>query len=249
MFTLDQVVPWGRSFDEYRRMFALCDADLERSVLGCADGPASFNAEATRRGAKVISADPLYRFATSEIRDRIEATSEQILEQTRRNADEFVWDTIRSIDELGAVRMGAMRSFLEDFESGKRQGRYVDAALPTLSFPDASFDLALCSHFLFLYTEQLTAKFHQAAIRELCRVAAEVRIFPLLALGGRPSSHVTPVSEYLRHRGLSVTIETVPYEFQRGGNQMMRVQVISATVVNGALPQAAVADTVCDPLA
>ena len=185
MFTLDEVVPWGRSFDEYRRMFALCDADLQRSVLGCADGPSSFNAEATRRGAKVISADPLYRFANAEIRERIEATSEQILEQTRRNVDEFVWDTIRSIDELGAVRMEAMRSFLEDFESGKRQGRYVDAELPTLSFPDASFDLALCSHFLFLYTEQLTAAFHQAAIRELCRVAAEVRIFPLLALGGR----------------------------------------------------------------
>ena len=44
MFALDQVVPWGRSFDEYRRMFALTDADLSRVILGCGDGPASFNA-------------------------------------------------------------------------------------------------------------------------------------------------------------------------------------------------------------
>ncbi len=49
MFTLDQVVPWGRSFDEYRNMFALADTDLRSKILGCADGPESFNAEATQR--------------------------------------------------------------------------------------------------------------------------------------------------------------------------------------------------------
>lgn len=48
----------------------------------------------------------------------------------------------------------------------------------------------------------------------------------LLALGGRQSSHVNPVSEHLRSRGLNVTIEAVPYEFQRGGNQMMRVRAM-----------------------
>ena len=44
MFTLATVVPWGRTFDEYRRMFALTNADAAGGVLGCADGPASFNA-------------------------------------------------------------------------------------------------------------------------------------------------------------------------------------------------------------
>jgi hypothetical protein len=34
MFTLDHVVPWGRSFDEYRRMFALTSEDLDRRILG-----------------------------------------------------------------------------------------------------------------------------------------------------------------------------------------------------------------------
>ena len=29
MFTLDQVVPWGRSFDEYRSMFAIDEADFQ----------------------------------------------------------------------------------------------------------------------------------------------------------------------------------------------------------------------------
>jgi hypothetical protein len=34
MFTLDQFVPWGRSFDEYRRMFALTDEDLRLKRSG-----------------------------------------------------------------------------------------------------------------------------------------------------------------------------------------------------------------------
>jgi hypothetical protein len=41
-FTLDKVVPWGRSFDEYVRMFDLTPADLGKRILGCGDGPASF---------------------------------------------------------------------------------------------------------------------------------------------------------------------------------------------------------------
>ena len=42
MFTLEQVVPWGRSFDEYCNMFALSSDDLALRILGCGDGPASF---------------------------------------------------------------------------------------------------------------------------------------------------------------------------------------------------------------
>src|SRR5688572_9915115 len=145
MFTLEQVVPWGRSFDEYCRMFALDDDDLGLRILGCGDGPASFNAEATRRGATVISCDPIYRCEAVQIRQRIAATYDQIIEQTRRNVDAFVWDPIASVDELGRVRMTAMEEFLDDFSRGRAEGRYVEAELPALPFDDSSFDLALCS--------------------------------------------------------------------------------------------------------
>src|SRR5262245_50109846 len=155
MFTLDRVVPWGRSFAEYRQMFALTGDELALRIVGCGDGPASFNAEATRRGATVVSCDPIYRYDVDQLRGRIAATYDEILEQTRRNADEFVWTTIRSVDELGEVRMAAMNAFLDDYPAGRAAGRYIDAELPLLPFGDSSFDLALCSHFLFLYTAQL----------------------------------------------------------------------------------------------
>jgi hypothetical protein len=223
MFTLDQVVPWGRSFAEYERMFALTEDDLQSTILGCADGPASFNAEATRRGMNVVSCDPLYGLSAAQVQDRITATYDQVLEQTRRNAGEFVWDTIRSVEELGRVRMAAMQIFLEDYEKGRAERRYIAAQLPVLPFPDASVDLALCSNFLFLYAGHLDEAFHLAGIRELCRIATEVRIFPLLALDNRRSPHVEPAIAALRSTGYNASIELVPYEFQRGGNQMLRI--------------------------
>lgn len=233
MFTLDSVVPWGRSFDEYRSMFALSERDLGLTILDCGGGPASFNAEGTRGGRSIVSCDPLYQFDVPDIESRIQATSDQILEQTRRNQTEFVWTTIRSVAELGKVRLSAMRTFLDDYPAGRLAGRYVSGELPALPFADRSFELALSSHFLFLYTEQFDESFHRAAIVEMCRVADEVRVFPLLALGAVPSRHLEPVADDMRRLGFVVTIEQVPYEFQRGGNQMMRIRRAAVDQENG----------------
>jgi hypothetical protein len=224
MFTLAHVVPWGRSFDEYRRMFALSDADLQRRIVDCGAGPAGFNVQATRRGAHVISCDPLYRWDADEIRERIAATYDTVMAETRRNQHEFVWTAIASVDELGAIRMAAMEAFLIDYTMGRVAGRYVEASLPELPFLDSSFDLALCSHLLFLYTDHLDDTFHFLAVREMCRIATEVRIFPLLALGGAPSPYVDPIAQVFTHLGFTVAIEKVGYEFQRGGNEMMRIR-------------------------
>jgi hypothetical protein len=223
MFTLDEVVPWGRSFDEYRRMFALTERDFDGRILGCGDGPASFNAEGSRRGFTIVSCDPLYRFDGAAIRTRVDAAYDQIMEQMRKNMSEFVWTSIPSVDALGHLRMQAMQTFLSDYDAGKVERRYIDAELPQLPFDTSAFDLAICSHFLFLYSTQLTSDFHRAALDELCRVAGEVRVFPLLALGGMPSPHVEPMCTHLVSRGFEVSLETVDYEFRRGGNQMMRV--------------------------
>jgi hypothetical protein len=57
----------------------------------------------------------------------------------------------------------------------------------------------------------------------MCRVAAEVRIFPLVTLAGRPSPHVDPIREEVMQAGLLATVEDVPYEFQRGARSMLRV--------------------------
>jgi hypothetical protein len=47
---LDKVVPFGRSLDEYIKMFNLSAEDLQKDILGVGDSPASFNAEGTTKG-------------------------------------------------------------------------------------------------------------------------------------------------------------------------------------------------------
>lgn len=223
-FKLENIVPWGRSFDEYIAMFFLSNADLRKRILGCGDGPASFNAVLARQGGRIVSVDPLYRFSAKEIRKRINETYAEVIEQTRRNKHEFIWTRIKSVEELGRLRMEAMEEFLQDYPLGMEQGRYVAGELPCLPFDDGAFDLALCSHLLFLYGEQLSEEFHIVSIKELCRVAREARIFPLLELGTRPSRHLLAVANLLMADGYAVRIEEVAYEFQKGGNQMLRVR-------------------------
>ncbi len=205
-------------------MFALSGDDLRKRFLGCGDGPANFNRVMTRQGRHVISADPVYRFSAEEIRSRIGKTFEEVMEQTRNNKDDFVWKHIPSVEELGRVRMTAMNDFLSDYATGQNDGRYVEAGLPVLPFNDDQFDIALCSHFLFLYSEQLSEDFHVRSIKELCRVSTETRIFPLLELGAKKSRHLDTVVGRLKDDGLIVHIEKVPYEFQKGGNEMMRIK-------------------------
>lgn len=221
--TLDQVVPWGRSLDEYQHMFDLSPQALQGQILGCGDGPASFNAELTALGGRVISVDPLYAFSAAQIEQRVQATHKVVVEQVTQSVEDYVWTTFGTPVGLGQHRLATMRRFLADFESGKAAGRYQTQSLPTLDFPDGSFDLALSSHFLLLYSEQLSFDFHLAAILEMCRVAREVRIFPLLDLKCRLSGHIEPLRNALTNRGYHVSIDAVPYEFQHGANQMLRI--------------------------
>jgi len=224
-FTLEKVVPWGRSLEEYVSMFRLTPDDLQKKILGCGDGPASFNSEMNKTGRPVVSIDPVYQFSAEEIEERIHETYKDILGQLKKSREDYIWTIIKSPEELGQIRMAAMREFLADFTPGKADGRYVQGELPILPFEENQFELALCSHLLFLYSEQLSLDFHKQAIAELCRVAGEIRIFPLVTLAGNKSTYINDIENHFKDEGHTISIETVPYEFQRGGNEMMKIQV------------------------
>ena len=205
-------------------MFNLTPNDLKESILDCGAGPSSFNAQMTRSGGKVISCDPIYQFTGEEIQKRIQATYPMIISDLEENFDKFVWKDMKSPEHLGQVRMAAMNRFLEDFTPGIREGRYQIQSLPYLSFSTGEFDIALCSHFLFTYSEQFSKDFHLAAILEMCRVAKDVRVFPLLKnFTGEPSPYLEPIKEALGARGYKVTIEQVSYEFQRNGDRLLHI--------------------------
>ena len=225
---LEEIIPWGRSFDEYRRMFALSDADLAGRILGCGDGPASFNAEANAQGHHIVSCNPIFAFQAAEIGRRVEECHATVLSHVRSNTGNYVWTRFRDPEHLGECRLTAMRTFLADFDCGRHERRYVTASLPALPLADGQFTLAVVSHLLFLYSEHLNENFHIAAVEELLRVAVELRVFPILDLDRQVSRYVGPVCDRLMRAGLAVEVVAVDYEFQKAenhaGNRMLRVR-------------------------
>lgn len=220
---LDKVVPFGRSLDEYRHMFTLTENDLEREILGVGDGPAGFNAEMRRLGNHVVSVDPLYAFNGDDIERQFNAVVDDVIDQVKATPDDWVWEYHRSPEHLREYRVKVLMNFLSDYENGKLEGRYVVGELPKLGFEDDQFDLALCSHFLFLYSDHYSYDFHLASICEMLRVAREVRIFPLLTLMLEQSPYLEPLIADLESRGHLAFVQNVDYELQRGGDKMLRI--------------------------
>lgn len=222
-FELKNTVPWGRNLDEYKNMFKLTDSDLDKRIISFGDGPASFNTEMTSQGKSVVSIDPVYRFTEDELKQRIIETKDIVIEQMKNNFDNFVWTSIRNIQELEDIRLSAMNNFLQDFKKGKENSRYINHELPNRTdFSPKHFDLALSSHFLVLYS-QLGLDFHLESVKEMLRVATEIRIFPLLNLNAEKSEVLDGLIEYF-NTDYSVSIEKVDYEFQKNGNEMLRIK-------------------------
>lgn len=219
---LSEVVPWGRSLSEYRGMFLLSSDDLRKKILGCGDGPACFNAELSTKGGNVTSIDPIYQFSPDQIRTRIDEVYPLVMEQVSKNKDDYVWSNIGGVEALGRVRMDAMKIFLNDYEKNQESERYINASLPILPFEDGEFDLALCSHYLFLYSEHVSLEHHIESMKELCRVSEDVRVYPLLSINSnKESPHLEPVMAELERSGINVSLVPVGYEFQKGATKML----------------------------
>ncbi len=97
---LEKVVPFGRTFDEYVKMFNLSPSDCQKKILAIADGPASFNAEATQLGMTVTSIDPIYQFNGVQIEQRFNEVVDDIIEQVKATPQDWVWSYHQSPEDL-----------------------------------------------------------------------------------------------------------------------------------------------------
>ena len=61
-------------------------------------------------------------------------------------------------------------------------------------------------------------------MKELCRVADEVRAYPLVTLDGKHSEHIDPIVLELMDDGLEVSFHKAKYRFQKGAEEMMVVK-------------------------
>ena len=215
---------WGHSLNDFCEMFALTEKDLQASILDCCSGPDSFNAELTKQGGRVVSCDPLFGKSISVLTPEIQRVFSKQLDEVTKHEERFIWDESISLDELAKARTANIELFLQDYTKGLEEQRYVYSELPDLSLEENQhFDLALCSHALFANSKNQTLEFHLQAIKNLCQVASEVRIFPLVDSAGEISPLVGPVMQALYHEDLALEFKAVPYQFQSKGNAMLKV--------------------------
>ncbi len=213
---------WGHTLTEYHRMFALAQEDMNKRIADVASGFSSFNKEMYEKHKHITSIDPAYALAAEELQAYFTAGLNNIIEQIQAQSSHFAWQEYHSLNNFAKLREKMLRDFMSDFQLGKNESRYLARSLPNLEFEDKQFELALCSYFLFT-THDSDLEFHVNAISELCRIAGEARIFPLLDSHGEPSALVAPVILTLQQQNYGVEVKEVSYEFEKGGNAMLRV--------------------------
>ena len=214
---------FGRTLAEYAQFFTLDVTSLDGlSVLDVAAGPSSFTAEACRRGADAVAVDPLYGCTPEALAVHVQIDYRRMLAQMRAKPQLLRFRSFGSIEEADASRRSAAERFLADYEQHFVHNRYLGAALPQLPFLDGAFDLVLCAHLLFVYAKRFDFNFHLEACRELVRVSRnEVRIHPVVGLGGKPYAELDRLRAALNEEGIASKVVPVAYEFFKGSDSML----------------------------
>jgi hypothetical protein len=217
-FPLDSIAFFGRSFDEYRRFFHFVPSDFRgRTVLDVAAGPSSFTAEARPFGVNAVAVDPLYGCTPAALAIHVHLDYRAMHARMRAQPGCFRFRSFTSFEAAERDRTDAAQRFLADYEAHFAHDRYVGAALPSLPFADASFDLVLCAHLLFIYAARFDYPFHLAAFKELARVARhEVRVHPVCGTDGKTYGELNRLRRDLAAAGVESEVRPVDYEFFAG---------------------------------
>lgn len=218
---LGDIIVSSRPYDEYREMFGLTDAEiLAGPVLDCPGGAGSFAAEVRDRGGRAVSADPVYGTPPRELVAAAREGFARGLRYLDDNRDAYVWTFFRDVDDLVARRGAALDRFAEDFHGP--DDRYVEAALPDLPFADGAFRLVLSGYLLFAYPDHLDEAAHEAALRELLRVAREeVRLYPLIDTAYARYPRIDALRRMVEAEGVATEVRGVRYRFQRGATEVL----------------------------
>ncbi|OME74428.1 SAM-dependent methyltransferase [Paenibacillus odorifer] len=221
---LERIVFIGRTFEEYLQMFKLKAKDLVgRRILDCPAGACSFTAISNQLGSDVTAADIAYYYSADELEDKGVQDIEHAMSELVKVQGNFVWDYFKSIEDLTQARSRALNDNIRD--QRQTPERYVPVILPNLPFNDEDFDLTLSAHFLFMYSDRLDYDFHLKTINELMRVTrGELRIFPLVDLSCKRYEHLDRLIDEMVQQGFAVEEMEVPYEFQKGANQMLSIR-------------------------
>ena len=218
-----KLVLFGHHVDEYREMFDLTAEDMGTRLLEYGCGPSAVNVELTARGLPIVSCDPLFNLDKETLLSKANLIFSDTAERITKDQEKFDFSRYSSFKLFIDERHAGMAQFFSDFEQGKKERRYLALNQYSLPFPDFSFDFALSSHYFFADLDDQDVDFHLEVIKELARVAKEVRIFPLIDRLSQPSPFLGPVLLGLQQDNFGTEVREVAYHLQPSGNAMLRV--------------------------
>jgi SAM-dependent methyltransferase len=227
---------FGRTGLEACRFFNLNLADWQgASLLDCPGGPGSLAPLARGSGVEVLAVDPLYALAPEALEQRCR---EDVSFTIKRLSKSSTVRTDFNLEQYKLDKLEALGAFLSDRQAHPES--YRPGALPELPLADASFDLVLSGHLLFVYAPLADGGLHEVycfdlawhrrALAELLRVCRrELRIFPAytITMPARVHPYVAPLIADLP-AGWQASLELTSYDQGAAGDTpMLRIRRVS----------------------
>ncbi|MBS0350680.1 MAG: hypothetical protein JSR33_05760 [Proteobacteria bacterium] len=212
---------WIYNLDDYQSIFGLTAQELQKRILDFPSGISSVNAELYAKGFYMVSADPAYQLTPEEMRIHAYEMLQTSIQQLEPDNNHF--------SLISKWRMST-EIFLSDYALGKKEGRYKVLNHPPFQPLENSFELLLCTDYLF--TANSSSLPIQQMMEELCNLAMEVRIFPLPNLQSAVASELGPVMLALQNRNFGVEVRGVAYPERKEANAILRVWAKECTISN-----------------
>lgn len=219
----EDILPaWIHGLEEYQQIFDLTDADWQKSMLDFPGSISCFNADVHTYAPHVVSADAIYDKSPQDMKVYAEMRLDREKQRLIEQADQLLQKGQAGVEAILSMWSSNKEKFIADYADGKKAGRYQHVLMPELPFERHQFDLALCSDYVFNRSAQNDCQ-PADVIRALCRVAAEVRIFPLFNERGEIADSLGPVMLELQQNHYGIEIREVKFQNLKGGNAMLRV--------------------------
>lgn len=154
----------GFTLNDYQKLFSLTDDDLSGRILEIGSGFSTFNLEASRAGAQVVSFDPVYAYEDEEFEGTMEVWLESLKSQSDAKGKELLQLCYDAFDH--------------DFNLDDSWECYWSDWRSIEQTEDGAFDLVLAPYYFF-HPEagDLDQQFNK--IKTLCRIGNELRLFPV----------------------------------------------------------------------
>ena len=239
---MNKLALWGYDRADCRAMFNLSEEDMASKILEYGCGPNILNLQQKKAIQEisnfshktdeetnsfedhvVISCDPLFVLDKDTLSSKVRLIFADVIESIKKNQIPFDFNSSEGLDALVAERLQGIHQFFEDYDLGKMQNRYLGVTDYHLPFSDFYFDFALSAHYLFADLQGQTVDYHLEVIRELARVAKEVRLFPLIDSNGDTSQLLGPVLLGLQQENYGVEVKEVNFHLHKAGNAMLRI--------------------------